>query len=324
MGLLENLKELGPEASVYQEFLLNNKPKNRTIHAFFEGNDDLSFYHNFIEQIILNDIAQNQYSYNQYSCGNKSCVYKLHQKVSSRTNSNSRALFFVDKDLSNFLNEVYFCDNSIYVTNYYSIENFVVTEHMLQRIWKEIFHINSLDLDFLLKSTDLSYNLVANQFTQELKKFHYWMISIIAWIIYTRKKGQKPNLNNINLSKIFYISSDLKISRKVPETHPSTLKYLEQVSGVSISKGAWLEILAEARKLREELQPKTYIRGKYELWFLVQFLDQLTNRLRDLIKKSGKPFNVRTKVSQENAIEILGPRVLCPESLKNFLVKHKI
>ncbi|AFZ33595.1 hypothetical protein Glo7428_5217 (plasmid) [Gloeocapsa sp. PCC 7428] len=325
MGLLEDLREVSAEASAYQEFLLHYKPKVKTIHAFFEGNDDLSFYNGFIEQIILSQIDQTSYTYYQYFCGNKDKVYKVYQKVAPRLCLKSRAFFFVDKDFSDFLSEAYPCSDNIYVTDYYSIENFLVTKRILQRVWQEIYHINNTQMYLLLENADLSYEIVETKFVRELSKFYCWMTSIIAWIIYIRKKGQKLNLNNVDLGKIFYIDDHLEIFKKVPKPYHSKLQYLEKVTGVSTSKGAWLEILSEARKLRKifGLNPKTYVRGKYELWFLVQFLDKLEKCLRDLIKGYGKPFNVRTRVSQENAIEILGPRVSCPDSLKFFLINHR-
>ncbi|HLP90257.1 MAG TPA: DUF4435 domain-containing protein [Nostocaceae cyanobacterium] len=336
MDFLNLITEESEEAGAYQEFLLYHKPKNRTFHIFLEGNDDFSFYKNFIHNIIIENIPDSK-KYTDYFhlCGSKEKVYELYQKVSPRLRNNkSRGLFFVDKDFSDFLGNNYPSDTNIYVTDCYSVENFLVTEDILRRILQEIYHLNNLDLENVLHKHRLNSDSIINLFLEELKKVQLLLIPIIAWIICIKRNGGKPNLNNIRFESIFQIDDFHLTLCKIKNGKYSTrLKYLESVFNVSTPPNLWVQILNEARKLRKIFNndnPKIYVRGKYELWFFIQFLNKLEKRIRDVINlyippdgKKKPSFKVTTKINKENAIEILGPRVICPTSLKDFLLYHK-
>jgi hypothetical protein len=307
--------------------LLYYQPKSKTVHVFLEGNDDFSFYTNYVTNIIINSLPEDKhYNYYPHLCGNKKGVYDLYQLVNPRLKNKSRGLFFVDKDFSEILGEIYPSDENIYVTDYYSIENFLVSEDVLKRVLQEIYHINSLELDDLLAKSSLDKNSILYIFMQELKTFHLLMIPIIAWIICLKRLNIKPNLNNVKLDKIFHLDeTQLTIDKINNSGYLSRFKYLEAVFNVSTPPGVWLQILNEARKLRIifDQNPKIYIRGKYELWFLICFLNKLEKRLRDELKVHKKAFSVKTQITNENAIEILGTRVYCPESLNRFLENHR-
>ena len=72
--------------------------------------------------------------------------------------------------------------------------------------------------------------------------------------------------------------------------------------------------------LKTEL-PKVFVRGKFELWFFVTFL----NNLVPYIEKEffgSKKIRINTCVTESNAVEILGPRLQGISSLEEFLQKN--
>ena len=128
--------------TAFLQFLLNAKLPN-IIHSFFEGQDDLSFYTNFINSFTQDPDKLHL----TYICGDKEGVYKAYGLV-MKANRPGTFLFFVDKDLSDILNEKYLQATNIYVTEFYSIENYIVTEYMLRRIWAEILHFTEIGVEF--------------------------------------------------------------------------------------------------------------------------------------------------------------------------------
>jgi len=125
MDFLSEITQEADESGAYQEFLLYYKHKGKTLHLFFEGKDDPSFYSGFINEIIINDLSpHNTYICYSHICGDKYKVYEMYVKITNRF-TKSRCLFFVDKDFSDYLEQNYPYDEHIYVTDFYSIENFL-------------------------------------------------------------------------------------------------------------------------------------------------------------------------------------------------------
>lgn len=301
MTFLDDLKGSGQGAiAVFHVFLLNYRKAENSIHAFFEGNDDSSYYLNFI-----NDRNKSKRKILPYKCGNKKGVYAAYEKIKSHGVSNVILLFFVDKDFSDILEEQYPQDECIYVTECYSIENYLVTTYTLQRIWIDIFH---------LPAHQDKYEIVEKKFLLELSHFYEFMKPLMARIIFAKLCNEKANLNNINLSKMFRFDSDLNL-----ETLESDLsEVLEKMSGISIPKHREEELFVVLEKL-EKFGPKIYIRGKYELWFLVKFIEKLTPIIRNQLRDEGFYMKIVTNLNNENAIEILGPRSEISIQLQQFL-----
>lgn len=299
MNFADQLRDAREPGDAYLQFIKDYKEHQKTVHFFFEGNDDVSFYNHFIKQML----PQNYYDF-KYICGGKQKVYMLYEKVIERVSNKSRTLFFVDKDLSNFIDEVLPKYQNLYVTDYYSIENFIVTATMFRRVCEDFYHITD--------STQLAD--IENQFEQEWQTFCRYLLPIISWIIYLKKQKYQPNSNNLQIKNLFKLTNDLKIVKIMYKK----LFYLEKQCSVETPKNCWIQIRKIVYHLKK-YEAKQYIRGKYELWFFVTFLNKLTN-LRDSEGKSI--FKTRTQITIENAVEILAPRVLCPQSLKDFLELH--
>src|SRR5436190_16129256 len=104
------------------EFLQQQQP--HTLHMFVEGDGDAAFYRNFVFQYYKD--ADSLYV---YDCGGKDSVYAVRKSIYSRDNQPEWAdsmtlLFFVDKDLSDILQKHYNQETNIFVTDFYSVENY--------------------------------------------------------------------------------------------------------------------------------------------------------------------------------------------------------
>ncbi|NEQ36658.1 MAG: DUF4435 domain-containing protein [Okeania sp. SIO3I5] len=303
MNFADQLRDARNPGDVYLQFIKNDGKDEKTIHSFFEGDEDISFYSHFIEQILPKN-----YSSLKYVCKGKQKVYELYKKViahiSNKTNK-SRTLFFVDKDLSDFLNEDLPKYENLYVTDYYSIENFLVIETMIRKICEDFYHITD--------TTQISE--IKSRFQQELKTFYRYLLPIMSWIIYLKKQGYQVNLNNLQMDKLFQLNDDLQICKKQQKNY---LKILEKHCGVDTPQKCWIQIKKTVEYLKQ-YDAKSYIRGKYELWFFVTFINKI-NIIKDV--HNQQLFKSKTQINEGNAIAILAPRIPFPPSLKLFLKKN--
>jgi hypothetical protein len=241
-----------------------------------------------------------------YKCGNKDGVYETYKKVSRIAKPQVITLFFVDKDFSDILNENYDQYENIFVTDYYSIENYLVDEYMLQRVWNELFHFTNIVLPFAA---------TLDKFQRELQEFYKNFLPIIAWIIHLRRRGYHPNINNLSLIQICSFTDDLILEMKDPS---EITDIMERRCGVKTLPDFQMTISSISAELLS-LEPKKYIRGKFELWFFVKFIEKLVHVLQESVKGSGGTLRVSTQIGEGNAVEILGPRANIPTSLDKFL-----
>ena len=295
--------------AAYQEFLLHYQrvPKD-AVHAFFEGHDDVSFYINFILGFV--DDANNVYT---YKCGNKEGVYQTYHQITKLQNLQNKVLFFVDKDYSDVLGEDYPKDKRIYVTNYYSIENYLVSEEILYRIWNEIFHFNGIN--------PMSFDIIKNKFQEELNNFYDFIMPLTVWIIHQRRSGIQIDLKMLKLSQLFSFNQDLILEKREQINQGDEMTIFEQIykKPTAFNWQAMSHLITEELKI---LPPKFYVRGKFELWFFVKFVSGLSDLIKNLLLNAGEGIKIRVPIGEENAIMVLGPRIQIPESLNKFLKEN--
>jgi hypothetical protein len=309
--ILEKAGEI-PE-STYIKYLQQYKPKGNTIHFFFEGQSDLSFYANYIENIYPND-----YKLYFYLCDGKENVEQNYNDINWDIYSKNRTLFFIDKDFDDILNIRKITDENIFETQYYSVENYFVTSQCYIRFLKEICNIK---IDQIIKD-------LALQFDRQLDAFHTNLKLMTAWIIYCRKNNYKINLNDIHMAKIFTITNELELKRLISKSYKSFFQYL--FDATKCSQFDSKEVFEIARELMDMPNPKMYIRGKYEFWFMFNFykttidhlIPFLNQEIKNKNKKSGTKlpkYKVHIELKETNICDIIASRVRIPDELNQFL-----
>tara|TARA_R110001599_G_scaffold331474_1_gene546278 strand:+ start:3167 stop:4075 length:909 start_codon:yes stop_codon:yes gene_type:complete len=289
LDIIQELDDESPEG-VYLEFLLQYRFNDLNFHFFFEGYEDPSFYNGLLESIIKEDSFQ-------YIGKGKYKLYQLHQDIDWGKYNKNRVLFFTDRDYTELIGESLLKDENIYITDYYSIENHIVNEEVLDRILREIFHISSIKKRAEAKS----------KFKIEYNKFFRAISYLIAWIVYIKRNNIKVTLNEIDLGKLFRFSKEIDFKARGGKQ----TEYLEKITGVTTPENSWGDILKIINEIRT-MNPKVVIRGKFEIWFFIQFLIEYKDSL-------AKPNKVNTHLTNANCIEICAPRVIMPESLVRFI-----
>ena len=181
----------------------------------------------------------------------------------------------------------------------------MLTETMIIKIFEDFYHVTD--------TTQISE--IKSRFKQELKIFYRYLLPIMSWVIYLKKQGYQVNLNNLQIDKLFQLNDNLRICKKQQKNY---LKFLEKHCGVDTSQKCWIQIKKTVEYLKQ-YDAKSYIRGKYELWFFVTFINKI-NTIKDT---NDKPvFKSKTQINEGNAVAILAPRVPFPLSLKLFLEQN--
>jgi len=288
--------------AVLHEFWINYDTAHTRAHAFFEGREDEIFYRPFVEPLVTGRLFF-------YRCGGKPEAYEVLKSIVARQPACRRVVFFVDKDLSDILQEQWPTDARMFVTDVYSIENYVVSRETLSRLLSDFLHV---------RGTSFDAGIVLAKFDSELLVFYRHVKLLMAWIIALRRRGLKPNLGNISLRELFGFSPDLSFVRT---RNKKRLSYLNSVAGVPTSQGLWKDI-RQALKEISDLSPKHVVRGKFATWFLVEFTKHVSASLKKLADEVGGSVSLNPPVEHSNLIALLAGKLVIPDDVDRFLRSH--
>jgi hypothetical protein len=291
-------------ASAYHQYLLDQRSGLDRVFTFFEGRDDSSFYAGFV--VRFTGTAEAVFT---YACGSRDEVVETFEKVRRNPGLTNRTLFFIDRDLSSILAEDLPEDERLYITDFYSIENHMVSPTTLKRFWDDILSA---------AANQYQFGRIQGTFEEALYEFYSLILPISVWIIFMRRSRLDANLNNINLSRLMQFDS----SCHPLETTPGrTLAEAARMAGANTPPEYRAHINPISREI-EDLHPKSYVRGKFEMWFFVEFVKALISSMDQDMRGRGLRLRIRTPLNHSNAVEVLGPRTDIPSSLEKFLIAN--
>jgi len=297
MSFREKLRELKQRPKTVVHRVLLNKGKGPGVHVFFEGHDEESFLSNFIEPRIPSGVALFR-----YTCGGKEGVLNARAELSTLVQGEDNRWFFVDRDYDDFLGRAH--PDDVYVTRYYSIENEMVSEPVVVRYLRDLMGVDDHEIE----------TLVIDRFREALEGLHAATATLSAWIIEARLAGQRLRLSDGSLASLVTLSEELEVTRRRGPANRSV--FAEKVGGSTA--GTWRDVRARRTQLRDEYHPKQYLRGKYELWFMVHFLLKLPALLNQG-GSDGPQYRTKRGFGVGTAVESLGPRTPEPPCLAQYL-----
>lgn len=304
MSFLDDLKKARTSpTSVLHEFWTNYDPNQFRLYVFVEGNEDLVFY----KALLAKQIESKRRLF-AYRCDGKQRVYETFRNITARLPACRDILFFVDKDVDDIIGKPWPTDPRIFVTDVYSVENYVVTRDALARFIEDFVEFRKVTFD---------PRVILDQFESELNRFHRLVTPIMAYIIYAKRQGMPANFGDVNLRELYAFSVECCVRIKPGER----LAYLNRAMGISISRNVFIRVREVARELRR-LPPKRFVRGKFELWFLVEFIKHLCSHLETVAGEIGGIARMRNSMEHHNAIAILVSRIETPPALTSFLCLH--
>lgn len=302
MDRVDRLKERrGDAVSVFHRFRLAIRRYPEDIFAFFEGYDDSVFYSPEIRRRITGrDLTV-------FQCSGKIAVFGTYDRIEAAGLLSQQTLFFVDKDLDDFVFGARTTRRYVFETTVYSIENYLVGRDVLQAVWTDHWNLSSTD-GRLYDAFDLLERCS--------RSFSRILIPVMAWIIAERRSGYSTNLQNLKLTDIIAIHADWSVRR--PRGARASIARKVGLPGGSVTR--WVDILWWAKYLRALPEPKVFIRGKWELALFIRLHNEVHSRCKSGTRKyrPKQPFTL----GPGNAVQCLVGLTAPPAELIAFLDKH--
>lgn len=302
MSLVEVLRRARAQPiSILHEFKLYYDPNRSQVHAFVEGQPDKSFYANFIRPRL--SPASRLFF---YDCRGKRAVIAAMARLNEGYPEARTLLFFVDKDLDDFLvmQEEF---DSLYCTEVYSIENYLHDPIALLRWFEENLQLRDVRFD---------YGPLLDFFDGESNRFIEWLAPIMAWILAHREAGNRPILSSLDLGRLLSSDEGGSLSRR---TVPGgRLTYLDKVAQVATTR----EILRATKRWTTVLRarhPSTWLRGKFIAWFILWFIRDVEQCVLRAANEAGGSMKCQIQIHDGNLVEILATKIREPDRITLFL-----
>jgi hypothetical protein len=253
MNILEELDEsLKSDISSYMEFLYRYDPKKKQVFAFYEGDEDSSYYNKYLKKYILD------YELKEIVAGCKNNVIKLHRNFDWNLYNQNQIVFFIDRDLSFWLKEPQYYAKNLFITDGYSVENYIVNA--------EAFRCYLTKILGFARANKNEIDCMVDECMSLISEFQKCMMVIMAKAIIGKKYNSSIALGNFKISKYIKFSID-----------NNTIKF--QLNNTNEIDKEWLilpehvdEINKQVEDFKDNLE-NYFVRGKWLLWFMAKIGD---------------------------------------------------
>jgi len=283
-------------SSIEHEFTILYTTNGDEIHVFVEGDEDVFFYKPYIKAMLTN------ISIHQYVCGGKTQVVSVREWIRARGYDIKRCAFFVDRDYDDLLSSQIAVDDRTYITDYYSIENHVVCEDAAEFVLCDVAKIPKSHRDYMIFQRSLMEKL--GHFAELIRPF-------ISGLLLSRHLGLRPNMNNVDLAKLFAITVSGNAERR-----PKSFELFCKTCGIT-GQIRLFELRPWMRRLKLT-DYKLWIRGKYEIWF---FQKILLKAIQDAKSDGLQKVSCPEALKHGRLLELVGGRIQIPSTLREFLDK---
>lgn len=257
------MKEILDEAykevnELKHKFMTLYKKDSKIIYIISEGKEDQFYYSNFIQEYLPDETWDFEFIYpnkENKSSSNKNKVLKCLKSIDWRKYNNKQIIFCIDRDLSDFETKKLPNLSNLYITDGYSIENSLINSNTFIRAFFENCHFCGC--------TSKNKDLLRKMYNDIYSQFYDYMINIMGWILFWKFQQLRPNLNNIEIKKLFQFS-DFKL-----ECNSNfNSEYLHKCANVTYNKNIKNDKFAELFKKVDK--NKNLIRGKYLLELFIE------------------------------------------------------
>jgi hypothetical protein len=290
--------------SILHKFLSSYNPSGvGRIHAFVEGEPDQAFYRSQIERHcrVLPEVIL-------YNCEGKKNVFAAHNDVISRFPDCKTVLFFVDRDLDDLVGVAWPCAPRIFVTEWYSVEHYVVSGESVLAYFQEFCKVRGAEIDLAKLS---------EQFQVQLLVFYRLILPVMAWVIAAKRTGLKPVVQNISMADLVSLDSECATRRRFCQR----LSLLNNVTGLNGETVTWKDVRSAVRDIKN-VDPRQFVRGKFAGWLFIAFLNKASALLSSIVREAGGSMSTRVQIQESNFIQLLSPKIQPSLPLKKFLALH--
>lgn len=311
MNMLEvHADALSRSNTAYHEFLLYYRNDAPLVYGFVEGRDDPVFYKGLIDQFLADG-----WSVKLIVAGDRKRVIELLGYMDWARFPQKRICFFVDRDLSDYLGESFPNFTNLYLTDGYSVENWVVNEATLDRTLEEVIGVQGTSPE--------EGGKIHAAFKASFDTFKSAMLPVMAQILLWRRANGSPCLDNIRLKEWFTFENGKLEPTNVYTTDSSRLE--SAAAWCKLTSSAEADVATTVTELLAKREAGLIIRGKYVLWFFVQCVLSIRDGIGHFCGKyKTKQPKMRIALGPENAIVVLANRVRAPRSLRDFVISNYV
>jgi hypothetical protein len=303
MSILEELDScMKSDAPSYLEFLLRYKPKQKQIFAFYEGDEDSSYYKSFIEEY-----TQNEYEIEEIIAGCKNNVMKLQKEFDWEIYNRYQIAFFVDRDLSFWLNEVPIDIDNVFVTEGYSVENYLICEKIFMEL---LFNIKGF-----ARAKKSEIKNMCKCFRDILPKFEERIMPVMAMAVFAKKRDKNIVLSEYKISKTLkFLIVDGEIEFNIENDDQIKEKW-------GICDITEDNILLQINKFKR-YRDKYFVRGKWILYFMVELSEFMRKNFHSFapsLADGREKLKATCGVEPSKSLPVLAPRCNITKEIKLFL-----
>lgn len=285
--------------SAMLEFVLQYHDFDKVVACFVEGKDS-SYYRSRVEN---NVDMNNEVIF--YSCNGKSEVELVKRMIDSNLH--------LKKDVKT----LYFCDNDygidskldgIFYTDFYSVENYYSTELFVKNIIKNVFNINKHNPE---------YDICIDMYREKYKRFNEQIMKLNAYCYGLRVKEKE--LSSLRTDFNYIKLRDILINDDFENFELKNIDYNIIKSMIVSENSITSQEYDECLKMIDE----TKLRGKWELQFVIWFLEGLRKQIKN--GESGLSKNNRNIISFQNEIMTsMEKYAVTTESLIHYITQSVI
>lgn len=300
---LDTLRDARRSAvAVKHKLRLLYNDNGRTLHAFFESTDDVTFYLHYIKRLI-----SPEHSVETYICDGKTGVQSAY-KFAHENNFYRNTLYFADRDLDDFDNTQISNSDDIFLTEFYSIENYLCTDHGFSVIWSELIK---------LPVTDALYSQSLEHINSGLNGLRQILFPFFAWVIAKRKLGEQVGFSKFGNG----LSSVLDVVDLLPIQKEDILIRFKEKSDATKNDPPDQEIELAEQKL-SSLHYKCWMRGKFELWYFVLACNEIWKGLVGHPISGAKRVKKNIHLDAENIFNFLSCKITMPHGLDEYILRR--
>lgn len=303
MSLLQELEEsLKSDAPCFMEFLYRYDPKKKQVFVFYEGDEDSAFYQQFIRAAI-----EEKCQLEEIVAGCKNNVIKLQRSFDWKQYNKHQIIFIVDRDLSHWLGDPEEFDDNVFVTDEYSVENYLVNASSFEDLL-----VKCLGFARAKKPEIIAMNA---EFKKLDKEFQNIMMPVMASAVIAKQKDRETDIDKYKPISAMVISFS---NDCIQLTLPNMTRMYE-VWNLSGKDDESIEKQMDSFRAERE---KYSVRGKWSLAFMSKvgnFMRMNGEHFAPSLKKDK--ISATCSVSDTQCITVLAPywKQPVPPRLKAFL-----
>lgn len=262
----------------------------------FEGDEDRGVYYGWVRFVDAT------FRFEPFTCKGKSGVLKLKEAVDRDTgNLRQDVYFFIDRDYDESRGVV--LDDSIYMTDQYSIENYLVNSSVVEEILKIEFHCHAEPA-------------VRARVLAEFERLYDSFLQVSSDVnreLYAARRLGVALEEDLGASISRFATVSLDAVERLPVTSSEVVKPVR-----TITPDEFEQLEAEFTAL----EPRARYRGKYALSFLLRWLDVLARDRKSEASMMFRGLDLEVKVRCAHLTAItLGSRSVPPASFIDFFSK---